>query len=275
MVHTPSFESLPISEQIERMADKVRKLLPAKWDMAIDGDAATGKDTAGVRIAELLRSVFINSGDFYRSMAIGLKQFASIEDDAERKAAILPLLENHSIQLHTGYFQHKIRYLIEQSPEKPVDVTSELSSNETSKIVSKFSRFPEVRSYVNSVINDAVRKYNVIMAGRDIGLVVIPDALFHFILKAPADKRAERRYKELVIKNPDATYSLANIKQEMKERDGDDQTTVEAIRKEIAKDPNHPTPVYTIIINTDGLSPEEVLLKMLEEMYNHLTTSTQ
>ena len=100
------------------------------------------------------------------------------------------------------------------------DVSSLIRTPEASMMASKISAVPSVRSYLLDLQRDMAKTHNVIMDGRDIGTVVLPDAKVKIFLTASPEARAERRYKELVEKGTDTTFE--EVLRDVKERDYND-----------------------------------------------------
>ena len=259
--------------RISELSKAILELLPEEdssdVDIAIDGDAGAGKDTLGVKLADLLHLLFINSGDFYRSIAVHYEKYKDFTPE-KRKKRLDSFIKKHKLKLTAGYFGEKMKFYVNGN-----DKTNDIHLNKISSIVALFSSIPKVRKLVNNSIQDFSKNNSVVMGGRDIGLVVLPQSLFHIVLTASPEVRARRRFNELEAKrlagDPKALkekYTYESILAGIMARDAKDEETVEREKKKLPK--NHPHPKYKIIIDTDGLDAEGVLLEVLKQMHEKL-----
>ncbi len=171
--------------------------------VALDGPAGAGKSTIARRAAAELGFVYIDTGAMYR--AIGLAALKSNIDtgDVEAVKALLP-----GISLHLAFEngdQHI--YLGDE------DVSSDIRTEEVSMAASRVSAIPAVRTFLLELQRGFARESNVIMDGRDIGTVVLPDAQVKIFLTASPEERAKRRTIQLEEKGEKADYEtiLADI----------------------------------------------------------------
>ncbi len=165
--------------------------------VAIDGPAGAGKSTIAKRVAAELGYLYVDTGAIYRTvgyhmslMGIGPKDKDGIErciDDV-----------NIRVEHQADGVQHMIL--------NGQDVTELIRTPEMSMMASGVSAQPCVRAYLLDMQRELARTHNVVMDGRDIGTVVLPDAQVKVYLTASAEVRAERRWKELLAKGRDVKY---------------------------------------------------------------------
>lgn len=176
------------------------------WRIAIDGPAGAGKSTISKKVAEILGFEYIDTGAMYR--AVTLKALAlniNLHDEEEYK-----FLEETRID-----FRNQRLFLDDK------DVSDEIRSLEVSNNVSLVSSFGYVREKMVSLQRELAKDKNVIMDGRDIGTVVLPDAELKIFLNADITERARRRLKER-LENNLPTQTLEETIEEIKERDRKD-----------------------------------------------------
>ena len=176
--------------------------------IAIDGPAGAGKSTIAKKIAKILKLEYIDTGAMYRALTL-----KAIEEgvDPEDTEAILELIESTSI-----YFKDNHIYL------DGTRVDEEIRQNIVSRNVSKIAKIKEVREKMVELQRELAKSGSVIMDGRDIGTVVVPDANYKFFVTASVEERARRRYKELIESNQKVTYD--QVLSQIKERDRIDST---------------------------------------------------
>jgi CMP/dCMP kinase len=174
--------------------------------VAIDGPAGAGKSTIAKLLAKRLNLMYINTGAMYRSLTLAALEKNVSADDIE---ALCELLESMDM-----YF-NKDRLFI-----NGIDVSDRINMPDVSKNVSKYAAISEVRHRLVKVQRDMSSQYNVIMDGRDIGTVVLKDAAFKFFLTASPERRAQRRYTELISKGISVVYE--DILKEIIKRDYED-----------------------------------------------------
>lgn len=178
-----------------------------KYNIAIDGPAGAGKSTIAKKVAEKLGFVYIDTGAMYRAMAFYyMNKGISVED----KDAVIAEFDNIDISLkHVDGVQHIFL--------NGDDVSGLIRTAEVGENASKVSAIAEVRAKLVALQQAIAKTINVVMDGRDIGSVVLPDAELKIYLTASVKVRALRRYKERIEKGQEA--DLAEIEKEIEERD--------------------------------------------------------
>jgi cytidylate kinase len=173
--------------------------------IAIDGPSGAGKSSLAKRLAKELGYTYVDTGAMYR--AIGLYALRAGRDPKDA-AAVEALLPQITLRLAAIDGAQHI-YLNEE------DVSEAIRTGEVSMAASAVGSHPAVRAFLLEQQRAAARTQNVLMDGRDIGTVVLPDASVKIFLTASPEARAERRWKELAAKGDTATYEevLADVKQ--------------------------------------------------------------
>lgn len=174
-------------------------------NVAIDGPAGAGKSTIAKAAAKALGFIYVDTGALYRTVALNAKRNGAL-DSTEK---IIALLDNTKVSLGFSEDGTQCVYLNGE------DVSSLIRTPEISMGASKVSAIPEVRAFLLDLQRDIARKNNVIMDGRDIASVVLPDAQCKIFLFASPECRAQRRYKELIEKGESVMYEdvLADVNQ--------------------------------------------------------------
>ena len=214
--------------------------------IAIDGPAASGKSTIGKRLADELDYLFFDTGLMYRAITwLALQRDLKLSDEA----AITALAESLPIEVQPP----------SQADGRPcdvivegVDITWETRRPEVDANVSVISAYPGVRRALSAQQRRIGQRGKVVMVGRDIGTVVLPDADLKIYLDATAEERARRRYDETLARGESADYN--EILAKVIERDRIDSTRDVAPLK-IADD--------AIVIDSDNLTAEEVFQQIL------------
>lgn len=178
--------------------------------IAIDGPVGAGKSTIAKFCAKALGFIYVDTGALYRAIGLYCHENGINMDDADAVSAVLPkiLLE---IKLIDGT-QHILT--------NGRDVSVEIRLPEISMAASKVSAIPEVRAFLLDLQRNFAKKQNVIMDGRDIGTVVLPNADLKIFLTADARERAKRRYDELIAKGSVVKYE--DVLDDLNKRDYND-----------------------------------------------------
>ncbi|MBQ8994342.1 MAG: (d)CMP kinase [Oscillospiraceae bacterium] len=178
--------------------------------VAIDGPAGAGKSTIAKRLARELEFIYVDTGAMYR--AIGLYTLRKGVDihDSEGIIALFP-----EIQVDIRYVGEEQHVFLNGE-----DVNGLIRTEPVSMAASAVSAVPEVRTFLLETQRDLARRYSVVMDGRDIGTVILPDAECKIFLTARPEVRAKRRYDELVAKGVPAVYE--DVLEDLKRRDWDD-----------------------------------------------------
>lgn len=209
--------------------------------IAIDGPAGAGKSTIAKSLAQELAYLYIDTGAMYRAVAYQALRSGVALTDAERLAQIAAEVQ---IDMLLADGQNKI-FLNGQ------DVTAEIRLPQVSAAASPVSAVAAVREQMVPKQRELAAKGRVVLDGRDIGTVVLPQADCKIYLTASLDERAERRYKELLLKGLPA--DLAEVRRDIEERDYRD-THREASPLRQAED--------AVYLDTTGLSIAQVLQKV-------------
>lgn len=173
--------------------------------IAIDGPAGAGKSTLARRLAKHLNYIYVDTGALYRALGLKLLQNGIQVDDL---AAVERILDNTALDIQ---FQEGEQVVLLDG----TNVNGLIRTPEVSMMASACSALPVVRAFLLEMQRGLARRNDVVMDGRDIGTVVLPDATVKIFLTASAMARAERRYKELIEKGQsvELTQVLADIEQ--------------------------------------------------------------
>lgn len=178
-------------------------------NVAIDGPAGAGKSTIARAAAKILGYIYVDTGALYRTVALAAVR-REVLDDADGVAAMLPQI---SVELKFENGEQQV-YLDGEN------VSSLIRTPQISMGASKVSAIPKVREYLLSLQQSIAKENNVIMDGRDIATVVLPNADVKIFLFATPECRAQRRYKELIEKGEDVTYE--DVLKDVNDRDYQD-----------------------------------------------------
>ena len=172
--------------------------------IAIDGPAGAGKSTLAKQLAAKLGYLYVDTGAIYRTVGL----YASRRGIApEALVEIIPLLEDISITM--GYGEDGLQHMYLNGE----DVTTQIRTQEISDYASKVSAIPQVRAFLLEMQRKLARESDVVMDGRDIGTVVLPDAGVKIFLTAAPETRARRRWLEYREKGIEQSYDqvLADV----------------------------------------------------------------
>ena len=214
--------------------------------IAVDGPAASGKSTLGKRVAESLGYLYFDTGVMYRAITwVALFSGTDISDEL----AVTALAENTFVEIETPTIDDGRGYdVIVQGH----DITWEIRRPEVDASVSVVSAYPGVRSALSAQQRRIGMRGKVVMVGRDIGTVVLPEADLKIFLDASAEERARRRYLE--HKSKDESVEFQQILKAVRKRDHIDSS------REIA--PLRPAG-DAIIVDSDGLNADQVYSQVL------------
>ncbi|WP_405354116.1 (d)CMP kinase [Ruminococcus sp.] len=179
--------------------------------IALDGPAGAGKSTIAKRVAKALDYIYVDTGALYRTIGLSAMRRGIEPVESEEVSNMLAEIK---VELA---FNDKMEQIVLLDGE---DVSSLIRTPEVSMTASKISAIPKVRAYLLDLQRDMAKKNNVIMDGRDIGTVVLPDAKVKIFLTASPEARANRRYKELLEKG--MTVSYEDVLKDVNERDYND-----------------------------------------------------
>ena len=180
--------------------------MPELYSVAIDGPSGAGKSTLAKAAAAALGICYVDTGAIYRTIGYGVYRRGIDPSDAGAVAAVLP-----DMQLEMRYDQAGLQRMMLAGE----DVTDQIRLPEMSRYASTVSAIPAVRDFLLELQREQARRHSVIMDGRDIGTVVLPDATVKIFLTATPEARATRRWKEYQAKGIDTPYEevLADVKQ--------------------------------------------------------------
>ncbi len=186
--------------------------------VAIDGFSSTGKSTLAKQLAKELHYVYVDTGAMYRAVTLFAMQNQYIDNKQFNKEKLIFDLKN--IKLHFVFNEEKGFGEMFLNDE---NVEDEIRTLEVSQNVSQVSTISEVRKKLVEQQQKMGTKRGVVMDGRDIGTVVFPDAEVKLFMTASADKRAKRRYKELLDRG-DKNVSYKRVLKNVESRDYIDST---------------------------------------------------
>ncbi len=209
--------------------------------ITIDGPAASGKSTLGCSLARELGYAFLDTGIMYRAVT-----YAALDRglDTANEAAVSALAASIQIDVAPPSCGERIYDLLVDGH----DITGELRRPDVEADVSLVSSYPQVRRAMTEQQRRIGLKGRVVMVGRDIGTVVMPDADLKIYLVASLEERTRRRYDEKIQRGERVT--LAEIRENLRQRDELDSTREVAPLKP-AED--------AVILNSDGMSIADVL----------------
>lgn len=205
--------------------------------IAIDGPSGAGKSTISRKAAEKFGFIYVDTGAIYRTIGLATKIRGVSLDDT---AAVIELLPTLEIELKYNDAGEQHMYLDGN------DVSRDIRLPEVSMLASKVSAIPAVREFLVDMQRGMAEKYDVIMDGRDIGTVILPNADLKIFLTADVRDRAHRRYEELRAKGMEKPFD--EVLAEMEKRDEQDTQRAAAPLK-AAED--------AVLLDTSGNTLEE------------------
>ena len=207
--------------------------------VAIDGPAGAGKSTIAKAAAARFGFIYVDTGAIYRTVGLAAQRAGIDPKDREAVIALLP-----SLRIRFDYDDTGVQrmYLGDE------DVSGRIRTPEISMYASAVSAIPDVRAFLMDMQRDMAKKQSVVMDGRDIGTVVLPEAGLKIFLTASAEARAARRLAELEAKGDSSTYE--EVLADMLVRDKNDSSRAAAPLK-AAED--------AVLVDTTELSlPESI-----------------
>lgn len=179
--------------------------------IALDGPAGAGKSTLAKRVAKHFGIIYVDTGALYRCIGLFALRNGVCSTDSQTVTKLLP-----DVKLEMKYDANGVQRMILNGE----DITDDIRTPEASKYASDVSAMPVVREFLLEMQREMAIKYDTIMDGRDIGTVVLPNAGLKIFITADPDKRAYRRYLELLEKDPGT--KLEDVTRAMNERDKND-----------------------------------------------------
>lgn len=215
--------------------------------IAIDGPAASGKSTIGGLVAQRLGYVYLDTGVMYRAVTwVALEQGIAIEDEA----SVTALAERLQIDVVRPTVDDGRQYTVLADGQ---DVTWEIRRPEVDRGVSPVSAYRGVRAALTMQQRRIGQKGRIVMVGRDIGTVVLPQADLKIYLDATVDERAARRYHEILARNEPTEY---------------DQVLASLLRRDEIDSGRELAPLQAatdaVVIDTTPLNVEQVLERVLD-----------
>ncbi len=181
--------------------------------IAIDGPGGAGKSTISKEVARRAGIVYVDTGALYRTIGYYAHQSGLSVDEAKNSDKLTPLLDGVNVELiYENGTQHV--YL------NGTDLGDKIRQPEISMYASAVSSVPSVRAFLLDTQKEIARKQSVIMDGRDIGTVILPNADLKIFLTASNEARAKRRFDELTAKGLSVTFD--DVLSELTERDNAD-----------------------------------------------------
>ena len=213
--------------------------------VAIDGPSGAGKSTIARAAAKALGFVYVDTGAMYRTIGLAVSRQGIAIGEPEK---VLPLLSD-SLRIELAYDDEGVQHVLLCGE----DVSSLIRTPEMSMYASFVSAIPEVRAFLLETQRGMARTQNVIMDGRDIGTVILPDARVKIFLTASAQARAQRRLLELQEKGETVTFE--EVLSDMVQRDKQDaERTAAPLRQ--AED--------AVLLDTSDLTLEQSIDAVLE-----------
>ena len=213
------------------------------FNIAIDGPAGAGKSTIARRVAAELGFIYVDTGAMYRTIALYLLEN---QVDCEQEQQLEAALEQINISI--SYINGEQQMILNGE-----NVTGKIRTEEVSSMASRSSAKPVVRAKLLQLQRSMAASCDVLMDGRDIGTMILPDAQLKIYLTASISARAKRRYLELLQKGE--TCSLEEIERDMEERDYRDMHRETAPLKQ-AED--------AVLVDSSDMTIDQVVEKIKE-----------
>ncbi|MEM5780817.1 MAG: (d)CMP kinase [Lawsonibacter sp.] len=209
--------------------------------IAIDGPAGAGKSTLARQAAKELGFLYVDTGAIYRTVAL-----KALRAGATDPAQVIPLLEGLEIRMDHGENGEQRMYLAGE------DVSQAIREHRVSGMTSRISALPQVRAFLLDLQRRLAKEHDVVMDGRDIGTVVLPDADVKIFLTAAPESRARRRLLELEQRGQLVDFDT--VLRDIMQRDEQDRTRPIAPLRQ-AED--------ALLLDTTRLNLEESLQALL------------
>lgn len=217
--------------------------------IAIDGPSGAGKSTLAKQIAKELKFIYVDTGALYRAVALNvLNNNCSIDDEIQVKE----ILKQTNVDI---YFDGEEQKVVLNGK----DVSPYIRTEKVSMAASAISALPAVRAFLLELQQEMGKKHNVVMDGRDIGTVVLPNADVKIFLHASAQCRAQRRYDQLVKRGEEAVFET--ILSDIEKRDYNDSHRAIAPLKP-AED--------SIDVDTSGEAVEDSFSRLMDIIKNKI-----
>lgn len=216
--------------------------------IAIDGPAGAGKSTLSKAVAKELSFIYVDTGALYRTIGLAVSRKGI---DKEDKQAIVDVLDEIEVKLA---FDNEGTQIVLLNGE---NVSDYIRTPQASMYASSVSAIPQVRSFLLDLQRNMAKNDNVIMDGRDIGTVVLPNAKVKIFLTASPEIRAMRRYKENIEKGIDCKYE--DVLRDVNYRDYKDS------HREVAPLKPAEDSITVDTGNTDFEGSKQLLLKAIKE----------
>ena len=209
--------------------------------IAIDGPAGAGKSTIARKLAEKTGYIYVDTGALYRTVALSISKNGINPQD-------VPAVVEHigKISVDIKYIDGEQRVILNGE-----DVSNLIRTPEVSMMASTTSAIPEVRAFLLGLQRKLAKEHNVVMDGRDIATVVLPDAKVKIFLTASPEVRAKRRYDELISKGQNVEFS--DVLADLIKRDEQDMTRAVAPLKPSDE---------SVIVDTSELDLDGAVLAM-------------
>lgn len=209
--------------------------------VAIDGPAGAGKSTISKIVAKNIGYVYVDTGSLYRAISYYMDNNGL---DVTNEEVVINSLDKIDIKLQADTVEQKVILNGE-------DVTKKLHTPRISKVTAKVAAIPQVREFLFSLQKDVTKTNNIIMDGRDIGTVVLPNADVKIYLTASPEERAKRRQNEFIVSGKE--FNFDEVLAQIIERDNQDMSRELSPLKQ-AED--------AILVDTSDINLEQSIKKL-------------
>ena len=216
--------------------------------IAIDGPSGAGKSTIAKAVAKELGYIYVDTGALYRTIGLYAMEKGVDTTDGDGIAFIL-----HEINLELTYIKGAQRVILNDR-----DVSEEIRRPEMGMAASNVSAIPRVREFLLDMQRSMAREHDVVMDGRDIGTVVLPDAKIKIFLTASVEERARRRYDEHIARGENVCYE--DILSDMRRRDYNDTNRASAPLRQADG---------AVLLDTTGNTLEQSISRILDMIKEH------